>query len=108
MRKADFGLFGSYWWPEAGFEQLKIATRIAIWVSVLFILGFLSLIHDQLFLCDDGEQCDLCACLPLLTLQNMTRKADSCGINWSSRMPIEMRLCNLFSTPSVFPATKKM
>lgn len=30
---ADFGLFGSTWWPEAGLEKAKLGMDLAIWVS---------------------------------------------------------------------------
>lgn len=32
LQAADFGLFGSYWWPSASAENLRIMTFMSIWL----------------------------------------------------------------------------
>ncbi|PBP28882.1 terpenoid synthase [Diplocarpon rosae] len=32
LKKADFALFASNWWPHADFDQLRIVTYLAIWL----------------------------------------------------------------------------
>lgn len=32
LKAADFALFGSSWWPQAGIEELRIVTFLAIWL----------------------------------------------------------------------------
>lgn len=32
LKKADFALFASSWWPAAGFDELRIVAYLAIWL----------------------------------------------------------------------------
>jgi len=32
LKAADFALFGSSWWPQAEFEELRILTFLVIWL----------------------------------------------------------------------------